>query len=86
MGNQFKHAKIYKNTNLEHTFGSSNMTTKQANPLKSLKIIKNHARNQEISKVSTERGQVVHGDQWEIDQGTLKLTSHPKIFVILYCR
>ena len=56
------------------------MTTRQANPLKSLKIIKNHARYQEISKVSTEKGQVVHGDQWEIDQGTLKLTSHPKIF------
>ena len=57
------------------------MTTRQANPLKSLKIIKNHARYQEISKVSTEKGQVVYGDQWEIDQSTLKLTSHPKIFV-----
>ena len=42
------------------------MTTRQANPLKSLKIIKNHAMYQEISKVSTEKGQVVHGDQWEI--------------------
>ena len=39
------HAKIYKNTNLEHTFVSSSMKKRQANPLKSLKMIKNYDRN-----------------------------------------
>ena len=61
-----KCAKTHKYLNLEHTFETSKMTIRQVNSFKPLKIIKNHARYQEISKLSTEKGQVVHGDQWEI--------------------
>ena len=42
VGNRIKCIKTKKNRNLEHTLESFKSTTRQASPLKSFKMIKNH--------------------------------------------
>ena len=74
VGNRSKCTKTHKNCNLGHIQKSSISTTRQANPFKFLKMIKNYAKYQEISMASSGKGQIIHGGQWEIDQSALKLT------------
>ena len=58
---------------MKHILESSKMTTRQANPLKSLKMIRYNARNQEISVASAEMGQIGHSGWWEIDSTVLNV-------------
>ena len=70
-----KNFKFQLNRNLQHISESSKMTTRLANPLKSLKMVRNYAMNQEISVASAEMGQIGHdGGWWEIDLSALKPT------------
>ena len=52
--------------NLEHVLRASRVMKNRVNPLKSLKLIPNHARYQEKSISSTQKAQLFHTDLWEI--------------------
>ena len=52
---------------MEHNLESSKRATRQANHLKSIKKMKNYAKYQEISMTSSEKDQIIHDGQWEID-------------------
>ena len=51
---------------------SPKSAARQANHLKSIKKMKNYAKYQKILMASSEKGQIGHGGQWEIDQSALK--------------
>ena len=59
--------KFQINRNLQHNLESSKWATRQANRLKSIKKMKNYAKYQEISMASSEKDQIIHGGQWEIN-------------------
>ena len=55
-----------KKLNLEHTLKGSRKMANKAPPLKSLRMIKNHARCQGKLIAPTQKAQVLHSGPWEI--------------------